>query len=73
MRPLRFNIDGVKGLATGHEQAVPLGAAETQVPADLGQHDLPDAVTARREDVNLQSGSFRCRPSWRGSSILDSA
>ena len=31
MRSLCFNIDGVKGLAGGHEQTIPLRAAEANV------------------------------------------
>src|SRR5882724_5827331 len=41
---LRGGIHGVKRLASGHEQAVALGAAEANVAAHLGQADPADEL-----------------------------
>src|SRR5438094_356144 len=39
---LRLDIEGVDRLAGGHEEAVALPAAETDIGAALGQHDAAD-------------------------------
>ena len=40
LRSYSFHIQGVQRLTGRHEEAVPLGAAETDVGADFGQMDL---------------------------------
>ena len=36
MRSLRFDVDGIQGLAGGHEEAISFDAAEANVGADFG-------------------------------------
>src|SRR5438132_14087478 len=45
---LRGGIHGIERLARGHEQAIALGAAETDVAAHLGQADPADQLAVRR-------------------------
>src|SRR6202165_157305 len=45
---LRARIHGVERLARGHEQAVALGAAETDVAAHFGQANPADQLAVRR-------------------------
>src|SRR5215831_10967311 len=52
MRSLGLHIHRVERLTAGHEQAVALAPAETQVRAALGQHDLTDAITIGGKDVH---------------------
>src|SRR5436190_9285159 len=47
---LRLDIEGVDRLAGGHEEAVALLAAETDVGATLGQHDAADHRAVRVVD-----------------------
>src|SRR5262249_59477559 len=47
-----LEINGVEGLAGGHEETVALGTAEADVGADLGEEDLPDADAVGGEDVD---------------------
>src|SRR5262252_6355039 len=49
-RPLGLGVDGVEGLAGGHEEAVSLGAAEADVAADLREPDAPDELALRSPD-----------------------
>src|SRR5713101_1536529 len=49
-RPLRVDVDSVERLARSHEQAVPLGPAETDVGADLGQANPPNELALGRPD-----------------------
>src|SRR5262249_36843317 len=58
-RSLRFEIDRVERLARGHEQAVPLRAAEADVRAVLRQPDHADRLAGRRDD---QHAGARARP-----------
>ena len=47
-----FYVDGVEGLAGGHEEAVAFGAAEDDVAADFGKADLADLVACGVDDVD---------------------
>src|ERR1017187_5584786 len=52
-------VQRVNGLAGGHKEPVPLGAAKTKVGADFGQHNLSDSLAGRREDVDaVVSGAY---------------
>ena len=59
MRAGRFDVDHVERLAAGHEQPVPLRAAEADVGARLRQADHADALAVRRD--HLHAGP-RARP-----------
>src|SRR5262245_30279901 len=48
-RALRLDVDRVDRLARGHEQAIPLAAAEAEVGASLGQQDPADQRAVRRK------------------------
>src|SRR6266851_299451 len=50
-----LDVDGVEGLAGGHEQAVAFGAAETYIGAGLGKADHADALSGRSD--HLHAGS----------------
>src|SRR5438445_6559001 len=52
MRPLGLHIHRIEGLTPSHEQAVALAPAKAQVGADLGQHDLTNAVAIGGKDVH---------------------
>ena len=52
MRAAGSYVDGVQGLAGCHEEPVSARAAEADVGADLGQHDLANALSGRREDLD---------------------
>ena len=45
MRSLSFHIQGINGLACGHEQAIALDPAKAKIGTNLGQEDLSDALT----------------------------
>ena len=47
-----FYLDGVEGLAGGHEEAVAFGGAEDDVAADFGEADLADFVACGVDDVD---------------------
>src|SRR5207249_11108039 len=49
-RPLGVDVDRVQGLAGGHEEAVPLGAPEADVAADLRDADPSDELAFRGPD-----------------------
>src|SRR5437867_277830 len=49
-RPLGVDVDRVQRLAGGHEQPVPLGAAEADIPADLRDPDAPGELPFGRPD-----------------------
>src|SRR4051812_44709121 len=52
MRSLRFHIHGIQRRAAGHEEPVPLGAAEADVAANLRQLDLADAFSVGGKNMN---------------------
>src|SRR6266404_5260489 len=52
VRAARFYVHRVEGLARGHEEAVALRAAETDVGADFRQQDHADAFARGRENVH---------------------
>ena len=52
MRTLRFHVNGIERRATGHEQPVPLGAAEADIGADLRQSDQANSVSIGRKYVH---------------------
>jgi len=47
-----FYVDGVEGLAGGHEEAVAFGAAEDDVAADFWKADLADFFARGVDDVD---------------------
>src|SRR5476649_1234942 len=62
--PLRLDIERIDRLTCGHEQAVALLAAETDVGAALGQHDAADhrAVGGVNRDPVLGLAAAPCAP-----------
>src|SRR6266851_9477855 len=49
---LCIHVDGVERLAGGHEKAVSLGAAETEVGTGFGKMNLADERAVGSEDVD---------------------
>src|SRR5918993_4341865 len=49
-RPLGVDVNGVEGLARGHEEAVPLRPAEGDVRAGFGQANAPEQRAGRVPD-----------------------
>ena len=44
MRSLSFHVQGINGLACGHEQTVALDPSKAEIGTNLGQEDLADAL-----------------------------
>jgi len=49
---LGVDVDGVEGLAGGYEEAITLGAAETEIGARFGKMNFADERAIGREDVD---------------------
>lgn len=62
-------IDGVEGLAAGHEQAIASRAAKADVAADLGEEDLADAFAFGIEDMDAVVAIADLGPSGAGPHI----
>jgi len=52
LRAFRADVEGVEGLAGGHEEAIFLGAAETDICAIFGKMNFADEFAVGREDVH---------------------
>src|SRR5437763_7475385 len=52
MRALGLDVNGVEGLAGGHEQTVAFFAPKTNVRADFRQQNHPDSTAFRRKYVH---------------------
>src|SRR5438034_8229460 len=52
MRALGLDVNGVEGLAGGHEQTVAFFASKTNVRADFRQQNHPDSTAFRRKYVH---------------------
>ena len=49
---LGIDVDGVERLAGGHEQAVFLGATETEIGAGFGEMNLADELAVGRKNMH---------------------